>query len=173
VNGIADLRSTKAGPSANSPAYPYEREVMTMDTCIEPACPDDASDVLRLLERSHLPLDGLLDHLPTIVVARRDGEVIGSAALEVYADGALLRSVAVAPEAQGHGLGHDLVAAAIRMAEGVNAPAIYLLTTTAAQYFPKFGFEAIARKDVPAGVQTSIEFTSACPASAAVLRKRL
>jgi len=52
-------------------------------------------------------------------------------------------------------------------------PAIYLLTTTAEQYFPKFGFERIARSDVPPGVQTSIEFTAACPSSATVMRKRL
>jgi amino-acid N-acetyltransferase len=59
------------------------------------------------------------------------------------------------------------------MAEALKVPAIYLLTTTAERYFPKFGFERIARTDVPATVQTSIEFTSACPASAAVMRKLL
>jgi hypothetical protein len=31
----------------------------------------------------------------------------------------------------------------------------------------------IARDDVPASVQASIEFQSACPASAIVMRKRL
>ena len=74
---------------------------------------------------------------------------------------------------QGHGLGHGLTEAAIRMAEDVGAPAIYLLTTTAERFFPKFGFEPIARTDVPANIQTSVEFTSACPPSAAVMRKRL
>jgi len=48
-----------------------------------------------------------------------------------------------------------------------------LLTTTAADFFPKFGFEPIARADVPASVQSSIEFTSACPATATVMRKTL
>jgi amino-acid N-acetyltransferase len=144
-----------------------------METRIEQARPDDAQDVLRLLERNHLPLDGLLDHLATILVARQNGLIVGSAALEVYPDGVLLRSVAVAPEAQGQGLGHELTDAAIRLAEAVNAPAIYLLTTTAERYFPKFGFERIARTDVPTTVQTSIEFTSACPSSASVMRKSL
>lgn len=58
------------------------------------------------------------------------------------------------------------------MAE-LHAPAVYLLTTTADRYFPRFGFERIARADVPASVQTSIEFTSACPTSATVMRKQL
>jgi hypothetical protein len=35
--------------------------------------------------------------------------------------------------------------------------AIYLLTTTAEPYFPKFGFERIQRADVPPTVQTSTE----------------
>jgi hypothetical protein len=37
----------------------------------------------------------------------------------------------------------------------------------------KFGFERIARTDTPATVQTSVEFTAACPSSAAVMRKSL
>jgi amino-acid N-acetyltransferase len=144
-----------------------------METRIQQAQVDDMPAVCVLLEQHHLPLDGLRDHLETILVARRNGQIIGSAALEVYPDGALLRSVAVAADAQGQGLGRELTDAAIRMAEDLNVPAIYLLTTTAERYFPKFGFERIARDDVPAAVRTSVEFTSACPASAAVFRKRL
>ena len=51
--------------------------------------------------------------------------------------------------------------------------ALYLLTTTAAGFFPKFGFERIDRCDVPRSVQMSVEFTSACPSSATVMRKYL
>ena len=106
-------------------------------------------------------------------VTRRDGRVVGSAALEVYEDGALLRSVAVDASRRGAGLGSELTAAAIRLAEALRAPALYLLTTTADGYFPKFGFESISRAEVPPAVQTSVEFVSACPASAIVMRKRL
>ena len=140
---------------------------------IDRARGDDAPAVLRLLERNHLPLEGLTDWIATTLVARENGQIIGSAALELYPDGALLRSVAVAPEAQGKGLGQELTAAAIRLADTLNAPALYLLTTTAEQFFPKFGFERIARADVPATVQASVEFTSACPTSAIVMRKTL
>jgi amino-acid N-acetyltransferase len=140
-----------------------------MGTHIERALPGDAPAVLRLLERNHLPLEGLTDW----ITAREDGQIIGSAALEIYPDGALLRSVAVAPEAQRQGVGHELTAAAIHLADTLNAPALYLLTTTAERFFPRFGFEPIARADVPATVQASIEFTSACPSTAAVMRKTL
>jgi amino-acid N-acetyltransferase len=144
-----------------------------MPTHIDQARPEDAQAVLRLLERNHLPLDGLIGSRATILVARENGQIIGSAALEIYADGALLRSVAVAPEAQRRGLGQELTAAAIRTAERLSVPALYLLTTTADRFFPRFGFERIARDDVPATVQTSIEFVSACPSSATVMRRTL
>lgn len=144
-----------------------------METTIEHARPEDVEAVLGLLAENHLPLDGLREHLPTTLVARRNGRVVGSAALEMYPDGALLRSVAVAPAFQRHHIGRELTEAAMRLAHERRAPAIYLLTTTAARYFPKFGFEPITRSDVPASVRTSVEFTSACPASATVMRKRL
>lgn len=144
-----------------------------MDVRIEGAQPSDARDVLRLLEQNRLPLDGLADHLGTTLVARQESRVVGSAALELYADGALLRSVAVAPELQRQGLGRDLTSAAVRLAQDLHVTAIYLLTTTAERYFPKFGFERITRAEVPATVRTSVEFTTACPSSAVVMRKIL
>ena len=144
-----------------------------MDAHIERAREGDAAAILRLLEEQHLPLDGLLDHLATIIVARQNGSIVGSAALEVYPDGALMRSVAVSSRVQGTGLGHRLTDAAIQLARDVGSPAIYLLTTTADRYFPRFGFEPIERSRVPVTVQASVEFTSACPSSATVMRKSL
>ena len=144
-----------------------------MDVQIERAHPADGDAVLALVAANGLPTDGLREHLSTTLVARRADAVIGSSAIELYDDGALLRSVAVDPREQGQGLGHRLTNAAIDLARTERAPNIYLLTTTAEGFFPKFGFERIARNDVPAGVQTSIEFTSACPSSATVMRKTL
>jgi arsenate reductase (thioredoxin) len=142
-----------------------------MPTTIDAARVSDSGEVLRLLEQNRLPTAGLLDHLRTTLVARDGERVVGSAALEVYADGALLRSVAVAPERQHQRLGTELTDAALRLAHELHTPAIYLLTTTAETFFPRFGFEPIARADVPATVRTSVEFTSACPDTAVVMRK--
>lgn len=146
---------------------------MTTPIRIEAAGPADADAVFCLLEQNHLPLEGLEHHLATTLVARQGDRIVGSAALELYPDGALLRSVAVAAELQGQGLGHELTDAAIRLGRDLQVPAVYLLTTTAERFFPKFGFERIERADVPATVRSSIEFTSACPSSAIVMRKAL
>jgi amino-acid N-acetyltransferase len=140
---------------------------------IEPANVRDLPEVRMLLERHHLPLDGVDEHVQTMVVARHETRIVGAAALELYADGALLRSVAVVPTFQGQRLGHRLTAAALAMAEAHGTDVVFLLTTTAAGFFPKFGFEQITRADVPASVHASAEFRSACPASAIVMRKRL
>lgn len=87
-----------------------------MPTRIEPARAADAADILALVAQNGLPTDGLNDHLASAVVAREDGRIVGTAALEFYSDGALLRSVAVSPEQHGHGLGHRLTEAAIALA---------------------------------------------------------
>ena len=140
---------------------------------IEAASEGDLPAVRDLLARLQLPLDEIDDHVQTMVVAREEGQVVGTASLELYAEGALLRSVAVDPARQGRDLGRQLTVAALHLAEARGAGTVFLLTTTAERYFPKFGFEEIARDEVPASVLASVEFRSACCASAIVMRKRL
>ncbi len=144
-----------------------------MRVSIERATVDDGPAILQLLSDSALPVDGLLDYLNTAIVARADGRVVGCAALEVYPDGALMRSVAVAAAAKGQGIGTQLTNAALDLARTLRMPAVYLLTTTAEGFFPKFAFEPVARHEVPASVQTSVEFRSACPSTAVAMRKVL
>lgn len=140
---------------------------------IERATERDLPEVLALLAEHGLPEEGVDEHVATLVVARENGHVVGTAAVEVYADGALLRSVAVAPAVQGLGLGHRLTDAALSVAREHHVDTVFLLTTTAERFFPKLGFEPASRADVPASVQASVEFQSACPTSATVMRKRL
>ena len=140
---------------------------------IEAANDRDLPEVHALLDRYHLPLEGVDEHVLTMVVARDGSHIVGAAAVELYADGALLRSVAVDPSVQGQRVGHHLTEAALNLARTRGADTVFLLTTTAEKFFPRFGFEPISREDVPASVQASIEFQSACPASAVVMRKRL
>ena len=58
------------------------------DIVVDDATSLDAPAILSLLERCRLPTAGLADHLAETLVARRDGQIVGSAALELYADGA-------------------------------------------------------------------------------------
>ncbi len=130
------------------------------------AQPGDLPVLYRLLAENHLPQDGLAEHLMTALVIRYENQIVGCAALELYSTDALLRSVAVQPTLQKRGLGHRLVQAAFDLAREHKVQRLYLLTETAGDYFPKFGFRAVERAAIPATVQQSIEFTSACPDSA-------
>ncbi|HKN69393.1 MAG TPA: arsenic resistance N-acetyltransferase ArsN2 [Gemmatimonadaceae bacterium] len=129
----------------------------------------DLPGIEKLLTASDLPLAGVADTLPGFVVAESDGEIVGTAALEVCCDNALLRSVAVAPSWRSRGLGRALVTRVIGDAEARGLRALYLLTTTAERYFPSFGFEAIARDQAPPDIRETEEFRGACPASATVM----
>jgi amino-acid N-acetyltransferase len=108
-----------------------------------------------------------------MLVARDGSRIVGCAALELYEDGALLRSVAVDAAHRGTGLGSELTRAALRLAEEHGIRVVYLLTTTAERFFPRFGFEMIDHADVPDSVMRSAEFTHACPSSAIVMRTSL
>jgi amino-acid N-acetyltransferase len=134
---------------------------------------EDMPAVLGLLADNGLPADGLREHLDACLVLRLDNEVVACAALEFHEDGALLRSVAVREDLRGNGLGNQIVKGALELARLRGTTAVYLLTTTAEGFFPRFGFRRIARTDVPPGVQTSVEFQSACPASAVVMATEL
>jgi amino-acid N-acetyltransferase len=144
-----------------------------MKVHIQQASDADGPSILQLLRDAALPVDGLVEHLNTAFVAREGAAILGCAALEVYREGALLRSVVVAPAARGRGLGQRLTEAAVTLAQSLGTPAVYLLTTTADSYFPRFGFVRITREQVPASVQQSIEFRFACPASAVVMGRTL
>jgi amino-acid N-acetyltransferase len=140
---------------------------------ITPARPDDVPAILALLSANGLPTDGFEAHAANAYVARREGELVGAAALESYLDGGLLRSVVVSTTYRGERIGQRLVEHIVDLARAKRLPVLYLLTTTAADYFPKLGFAATSRESVPEGVRQSLQFTTVCPASAAVLMRVL
>lgn len=129
----------------------------------------DLPAVLDLLAALNLPQDGFTDHVDAAVVARAGDDLVGSAALEIYGRSALLRSVAVSAAVQGQGVGHQLVDATLALAKDAGIERVYLLTETAAAFFPRFGFQVINRAAVDDAVQQSVEFMDACPASATVM----
>ena len=140
---------------------------------VEQAGPHDLAAIEALLAANQLPTDGLRESLGTALVARVGSRTIGSVALEVYRSGVLVRSVAVDSAWRGRGIGHQLTSAALDLARNLGADAAYLLTTTAGDFFPRFGFAPVERADVPHDVKQSIEFRTACPSSALAMRVAL
>lgn len=130
----------------------------------------DWEAVATLLEESGLPLEGAQEHFSNFITAWRDSDLLGCAGLEIYGQTGLLRSVAVKESERGTGLGQELTRQVLQHSQVNQIKRVILLTETAQNFFPKFGFTVIERTKVPSEALVSVEFTTACPESATVMR---
>lgn len=144
------------------------------DISIRAAQALDLAVVQRLLSAAHLPTDGLEEQFgDAYAIAECDGQAIGAEGIEIYGEAGLLRSAVVDSAWRGKGVGDALTQDRLRWAAKRGLREVWLLTTTAADYFPRFGFERAARETAPAAMQRSREFAEACPASAVAMRRTL
>jgi amino-acid N-acetyltransferase len=137
------------------------------------ATPEDWPKIAKLLATADLPLAGVQAHLTNFFLAFRENDLIGTAGLECYGETALLRSVAVTAPERGHGLGQELVLQVLAYAASLGVRQVVLLTTTAADFFVRVGFQPISRTAFPKAARASVEFEEACPASATVMSLQL
>lgn len=92
----------------------------------------------KLLPRT---LDEFTDLLPNFFVAEREGRIVGCAALEIYSwKLAEVRSLAVAPETQGLGVGKRLVQACLDRAQEHKILEVMAITSSDA-FFQSCGFD--------------------------------
>lgn len=142
-----------------------------MKTNIEyrPASEGDRKLVVSLLKRARLPTEGVNEMGPNLIAAVEGDNVVGASGLEVYGTDGLLRSVVVADQWRGRGLGRQLVQRTIDIAVGRGLKEVYLLTEGAAEYFSGLGFVRIDRADVTGEVLQSAEFSHLCPTSAVAM----
>ncbi len=137
------------------------------------AAPNDLTAVRQLLSACDLPLNGVEENFDDFIVAEENDVIAGVIGLERYGAAALLRSAAVSPEARNKSVGQRLVRAVLDRASAAGVQEIYLMTTTAEKYFPRFGFIPSTRAEVPEAVRASREFQGACPDTAAVMKRAL
>ena len=141
---------------------------------LSPASPRDAEAIRRLLAENALPGGDIDAHLGDFIVAKVGDEIVGVAGLEIAGDAALLRSVAVRHDFRGSGMGRLLCERALARAKQRGVKSVYLLTTTAADFFKqKLDFTALDRSAAPQAIQQTHEFREACPASASLLARKL
>jgi amino-acid N-acetyltransferase len=137
------------------------------------AVPADLAAVRALLADASLPLDGVDEAFGHGVVAEAGGAIVGAAAIEPYGTDGLLRSVVVTPSVRGTGLGRTLVGAAEGAARELGIRDLYLLTETAVDWFPRLGYEPLARDAAPVAVAGSVEFTVSCKDTGVLMRRSL
>jgi N-acetylglutamate synthase-like GNAT family acetyltransferase len=138
------------------------------------ATPGDVPLIESLLTGNDLPTVGVREAIGGFLVALEGAVVVGAVGIEPCGPAyGLLRSAVVSDKWRGKGIGRELVKRAISDARGRGVQALYLLTTTAEDYFPLFGFGRTSRDSVPDPVRATDEFRSACPESATVMTLEL
>jgi amino-acid N-acetyltransferase len=133
----------------------------------------DLENVLGLLESAQLPKAGVAENIHNFILALEQDRLVGCAGLEIHGDAGLLRSVAVTKDYQRQGLGSKLTESILDLAEHHRLLSASLLTETAKDYFSRFGFEEVSRKDLPESLKESAEFKGACPDSALAMMLEL
>ena len=132
------------------------------------------STAVALLEAQGLPVSDITgEHLQHFFFVGSDGSPTGLVGLELYGTDALLRSLVVAVNARGKGLGSKLIDHAEQYAASKGVRSIYLLTTTAEALFKRLGYERIERSNAPPSIERTREFAGLCPASSAFMSKQL
>ena len=93
--------------------------------------------------------------------------------MERFGTAGLLRSVVIAPDRRGTGLGRRVVEAAEQVARSEGIGELYLITGTAIDWFPRLGYVPVPREEAAAAVGESIEFTTVCATTGVPMRRVL
>jgi amino-acid N-acetyltransferase len=142
------------------------------EVTIQPATKGDLPAVEELLAEADLPTD-VAPHLADFLVARHQGRIVGCAGMEIRGADALFRSLAVSPGHRGAGIGQRLYDALVENARGQSVQRVYLLTTTIVSLAESWGFQRIARDQVPAAIRDTTQFRGDCCTSAVSMWKDL
>lgn len=134
---------------------------------IEAATPADVPAIAALLRGAGLPHEDFSPHVADFLVARdTQGAVVGAVGAERGGEEALLRSLVVAPELRGAGLGGRLVEELERRAAAWGVRRWWLLTTTAEAFFAARGFRVVQRCAAPEVMRVTGQFSGGCGSSA-------
>ena len=128
----------------------------------------DVQPAQRLLQTCGLPLGGFPEDLEAIFVVTSARGLLGVAGLEVHGTYGLLRSLAIAPEARGQGFARVLGTKVEDRAARLGLQ-LFLLTETAERFFTHRGYEVVDRRNAPAEISSSREFSDLCPTSALLM----
>lgn len=130
-------------------------------------------DLIAALEAAGLPTDDLHEPGRRFFRFEDDAGLIGYGGLEQIGPDALIRSMVVVDGRRGAGLGAALLSWLEEEAAQGKATGLYLLTTSAADFFQRQGYAVLPRSTAPTAIAASHQFSVLCPASAALMFKEL
>jgi amino-acid N-acetyltransferase len=138
---------------------------------IVPASQNSFTAAIDLLKKNNLPTEDITSGTQLFVVEDGD-EVVATIAVEYDYNDALLRSLSVSEEKRKSGIGAELVSFIEDYVQKQGVQAIFLLTTTAADFFSKRGYKIIDRNDVPEFIQNTKEYSVICASSSTLMKKK-
>ncbi|HGO6126452.1 GNAT family N-acetyltransferase [Burkholderia cepacia] len=102
---------------------------------IREARPDDLDSIRKLLDLNHLPTADVTEALLNDFLVVDGPRLVAVAGLERFDDIGLLRSLAVSGSERSQGIGKRLVEAVEEKAKATGISSLWLLTTTAKNFF--------------------------------------
>ena len=133
---------------------------------------DAKQAVIALLQENSLPVSDL-DEGKQLFALIHNNEICGTGGLEFYNSCALLRSVSVRKDLQGKGFGKYINRELERISKQRGVDHLYLLTTTAKDFFEKEGYQVMKRDEAPGPIKNTSEFSTVCASTAVLMRKEL
>ncbi len=148
----ARVRRRREATTAPATERPAELSALRL----RPARIPDAEQIVQLIARYanrgmmlHRPYGEVLENIRDFVVAVEKGRVVGCGALHVvWDDMAEIRSLAVAEEYAGRGIGRAIVEGLVEEARRLGLPRVFTLTYQQ-KFFEKLGFEVVERETLP------------------------
>ncbi|HET8723847.1 MAG TPA: GNAT family N-acetyltransferase [Anaeromyxobacteraceae bacterium] len=140
-------------------------------TSVGPASGGDLDAIRRLLVAALLPSGDLGGPNQRFIVARQGGRVVGCAGLETFGENGQLRSMAVHWTSRNAGLGSTLHGRLLFEALQAGVRNLYVVTTTAEDFFTRQGYRKVRATDVPPGVLASEEYATFVPGGGVVMSR--
>lgn len=136
--------------------------------------PEELSAIAELLAEGGLPTDDLAEQDLSLYRIEVSGNgVVAVGGLERCGNTALIRSIATSASVRGRGIASEIVEELERISANEGFEDIFLITESAQRYFATKGYSLMDRDNVPHSIRKSRQFSSLCPNTASVMRKRV
>ncbi|ACM57000.1 arsenic resistance N-acetyltransferase ArsN2 [Halorubrum lacusprofundi] len=129
--------------------------------------------VETLLDKNGLPSDDVEPGRNRFYIGYDGDTRVGVGGVERHGTDGLLRSVVIERSARGNRYGTALCEALESKVEADGVERLYLLTTTAAEFFGDCGYVETDRTTAPNAIRQTAEFDELCPVTATCMVKSL
>ena len=134
---------------------------------------NDLPKVRALLSQNDLPEEDVGKHIDHFMLAWDNGTLAGTVGVELLGSEALLRSLCVSTSYRNRGIASELCNRIEAYARNAGVNKLYLLTTTARDFFARRGYAFCSPEIVSLSVQGTSEFRFLCPCTAECMVRML